>query len=150
MITPPVIFYKRFIDDVLGIWLPPATNDVAAWEAFQLQMNDYYGLKWIFSNLSDTVDFNFMDPRLSLINSRIHSSLYEKALNHHLYTTSLPIRRTPLGSRLASSMASSSESSPCALTRMISSPRLASPPLTRLRRLADPTYLSRCYPPPSS
>jgi hypothetical protein len=80
---PPVIFYKRFIDDVFGVWLPPATNADAAWAAFKLQMNDYYGLKWIFSDLSSTVDF--MDLRLSLINGRIHSSLYEKALNHHLY-----------------------------------------------------------------
>jgi hypothetical protein len=83
MITPPVIFYKRFIDNVFGVWLPPATNAEAAWEAFQLQMNNYHGLKWIFSDLSDTI--NFMDLRLSLINGHIHSSLYERALNHHLY-----------------------------------------------------------------
>jgi hypothetical protein len=40
-------------------------------------------MKWIFSEGSSTV--NFMDLTLTLVDGKIHSSLHEKDLNHHLY-----------------------------------------------------------------
>ena len=42
--------YRRFIDDVLGIWLvdtDPA-EDSRQWTSFVALMQDYYGLEWIF------------------------------------------------------------------------------------------------------
>ncbi len=42
-----ISFYKRFIDDVLGIWLrdPNPELNEEMWAAFQADMNQWYGLK---------------------------------------------------------------------------------------------------------
>ena len=41
--------YRRFIDDVLGIWLvdPNPVKDCRQWTSFVELMQDYYGLEWI-------------------------------------------------------------------------------------------------------
>ena len=80
-----VIFYKQFIDDILGIWLPhpnPNTN-AQLWEEFTTSMNNYPGLTWEFNAPTDKVDF--MDLTISIINEQISTSLFEKPLNLHLY-----------------------------------------------------------------
>jgi hypothetical protein len=76
-------FYVRFIDDVFGIWIPPLHLPNLSWQLFQAKMNNYHGLNWRFTDLSDTVEF--MDLKLYIQDGTIYSSLYEKALNHHLY-----------------------------------------------------------------
>ena len=42
--------YRRFIDDVLGIWLvdPDPDEDHQQWTLFVALIQDYYGLEWIF------------------------------------------------------------------------------------------------------
>lgn len=78
-----LFLYKRFIDDVLGIWLRTADNE-PAWEAFKSAMNDSrFGLKWIVSEPSQSVDF--MDLTISVKACRIQTTLYEKPSNLHLY-----------------------------------------------------------------
>ena len=42
-------FYKRFIDDVIGVWLVdpnPVTNERMLTE-FKRDMNSWFGLKWV-------------------------------------------------------------------------------------------------------
>lgn len=78
--------WQRFIDDGLGIWFlhPNPTENAARWDAFKTRMNtDFGGLQWEFSELSTTIDF--MDLTLTIRDSRIHTTLYEKASNLHLY-----------------------------------------------------------------
>jgi hypothetical protein len=75
------LYYKRFIDDVFGIW-NPSDNDDSKWQAFQAGIQDRHGMEWIFSRRSS--DVNFMDPTLTLDDGRIHSSLYEKDFNHYM------------------------------------------------------------------
>ena len=80
-----IIFYKRFIDDVFGIWLPhpnPQTN-ARLWEEFKDSMNTFPGLTWEFEDPSDKV--NFMDLLITIQNGHISTSLFEKPLNLHLY-----------------------------------------------------------------
>lgn len=82
---PSLRFYKRFIDDVIGIWVPdpdPAV-DAASWTEFQACMNSYHGMQWTFSDRGASVDF--MDLTISLRGARLHTTLYEKALNLYLY-----------------------------------------------------------------
>ena len=76
--------YRRFIDDVIGIWLvtDPAT-DAETWNQFRRRMNDYPGLEWEFSDRSREIDF--MDLSLSIENGKLVTTLYEKPLNLHLY-----------------------------------------------------------------
>ena len=92
---PQVILYKRFIDDVFGIWLPhpdPQKNE-RLWNEFTKTMNNYPGLTWEFNPPSDTVDF--MDLTITLKNGKISTSLFEKPFNLHLYIP--PTLPTPPG-----------------------------------------------------
>ena len=80
-----IIFYKRFIDDVFGIWLPH-TNPVCnheLWEKFKHQMQTWHGLKWEFTHPSTSC--NFMDLSISISNNRLTTTLYEKKQNLYLY-----------------------------------------------------------------
>ena len=78
--------YRRFIDDVLGIWLvePDPTVDHQQWTFFIALMQDYYRLEWIFEERSDKV--NYMEMTIAIREDWIITSLYEKSMNIYLYT----------------------------------------------------------------
>ena len=80
-----VIFYKCFIDDVFGIWLPHPNAQInkRLWDEFTKSMNNYPGLTWEFNKPSNKVDFT--DLTISIHNGKITTSLFEKPLNLHLY-----------------------------------------------------------------
>jgi hypothetical protein len=81
-----LLFYRRFIDDVIGIW---DTHDQDThpdtWPRFIASMNDdAYSLEWEVSELTTKVDF--MDLTLSISdNGTIFTTLYQKPSNFHLY-----------------------------------------------------------------
>ena len=56
-----LFFYKRFIDDVLGIWLrdPSPQRDDELWKQLTEEMQQWHGLEWICEKPSLSV--NFMD-----------------------------------------------------------------------------------------
>jgi len=78
-------FYRRFIDDVLGVYLchPDPETDARQWQDLINAMNQAPGLTWEFSKPSQQVDF--MDLTLRIENGKIVTTLYEKPLNLHLY-----------------------------------------------------------------
>ena len=80
-----VIFYKQFIDDVFGIWIPHPNHqtDAQLWDEFKQSMNAFPGLTWEFEDPSDKV--NFMDLTITIKNGHVSTSLFEKPLNLHLY-----------------------------------------------------------------
>ena len=93
-----VIYYRRFIDDVIGIWCPNTNPqlDALEWNAFKNKMNAFPGLTWEFSEPSTTV--NFMDMTVTINKSnKIETTLLKKRLNLHLYIPPLcpPTRVTP-------------------------------------------------------
>ncbi len=75
-----LFFYKRYIDDVFGIWVP--NNPQITFEEFAQDMN-YHKLRWETNKPSDNVVF--LDMILQIKNGRIVTELYEKALNLYLY-----------------------------------------------------------------
>jgi len=76
--------YRRYIDDVFGIWKPsPGHDDDARWLAFTKRMNDFPGLTWETSDRSTSV--NYMDLTISIRDDKIHTTLYEKSMNPYLY-----------------------------------------------------------------
>ena len=114
-----VIFYKHFIYNVLGIWLPhpnPQTNE-HLWDEFTKSINNYPGLIWEFNAPSDKVDF--MDLTITITEDQNSTFLFEKPLNLHLYIPLTP--PIHLGSYQALSTAHSSEFLPCAQIKMIGS-----------------------------
>jgi hypothetical protein len=78
-------FYRRFIDDVFGIWTchEDPVQDEARWLLFRARLNDWHGLQWIVSGRSNCV--NFLDLTLTLRGATISCTLFEKAQNLHLY-----------------------------------------------------------------
>ena len=81
-----VIYYRRFIDDIIGIWCPNKNPqlDTLEWSKFKQKMNAFPGLTWEFSERSKEV--NFMDMTITINNSNIiETTLFEKRLNLHLY-----------------------------------------------------------------
>jgi hypothetical protein len=83
-----ILIWCCFINNGLGIWLP-SPDLVEDWVSFQQDMNDKFGgLKWEFTPRSSIIDY--MDL---IIHIHIHiqdhpcitSTLFEKALNLHLY-----------------------------------------------------------------
>jgi hypothetical protein len=78
-----LLYYKRYIDDIFGIWLPSNTDEDASWINFKNELNNWSGLHWKVEELStQTV---FLDLNITLTNSRIHTSTYQKDLNLYLY-----------------------------------------------------------------
>ena len=80
-------FYKRFIDDVFGIWIPTTTNDEAEWKAFQQAMNQFGKLRWVVSTRETTA--NFLDLTITLQHGKFITSTFQKPMNLHLYIPSL-------------------------------------------------------------
>ena len=83
---PNLITYKRFLDDVFGIWIPtnPFTKN-EDWQLFKQTMNnESFGLEWEFSELTNSVDF--MDITITINEKKqIVTTLYQKPTNLHLY-----------------------------------------------------------------
>ena len=81
-----VIFYRRFINDVISIWCPNKNpeRDALEWNEFRDKMNAFPGLTWEFSERSRSIDF--MDMTISINNlNKIETTLFEERLNLHLY-----------------------------------------------------------------
>jgi hypothetical protein len=83
---PEIDLWRRFIDDGLGIWLhhtDPAI-DAQRWQSYQDDMNARFGgLQWTFSPRSSTIDF--MDLTIVIKGNSVTTTLFEKAMNLHLY-----------------------------------------------------------------
>jgi hypothetical protein len=83
-----VQLYKRFIDDVIGVWLvhPDPSTNAMLWSQFQDDMNGWHGLEWTCSTPSTTV--NFMDMTITIVEGKFETTLYEKVDNLYLYIPS--------------------------------------------------------------
>jgi len=86
MFESVLFFYRRYIDDVFAIWLahPDPAENARLWQEFKSVLNDFHGLKWKIEPLSKS-GVAFMDMSLSIVNGKIHSTLYEKPMALHLY-----------------------------------------------------------------
>lgn len=80
-----LLFYKRQIDDVLGVWIDDPENP-SAWKDFQVDMNNACKLKWTFVHPTTTVDF--LDLTIT-INEQgfISTKTFQKSMNLFLYIT---------------------------------------------------------------
>ncbi|CAB9513287.1 Reverse transcriptase (RNA-dependent DNA polymerase) (Partial), partial [Seminavis robusta] len=80
--------YRRYIDDVFGIWHCRMEDNQLLWEGFQKAMNNNeYKLHWEFTQLSSQVEF--MDMTITLTHdNKLVTTLYEKPTNLYLYIPS--------------------------------------------------------------
>ena len=82
-----MVLLKRFIDDLFGIWLPPAElsdeEAEAKWVEFQAGVNGDNGLEWEFEENPKLV--MFLDLRLTINkDGLIKTTLYQKPMALHL------------------------------------------------------------------
>ena len=78
-----LFFYKRFIDDIFGIWkITDFINDASTWQRFCLRLNDF-GLTWDVNDRSKSV--NFMDLTIFMNNNHLSTTLFEKKQNPYSY-----------------------------------------------------------------
>jgi hypothetical protein len=79
-----LFYYKRFIDDGLGIWLhdDDPIKDADNWTSFQSIINDS-GLQWTFVERGKKVVY--LDMTIEIENGKIVTSLYAKPLALYQY-----------------------------------------------------------------
>lgn len=77
-----LLYFKRFIDDIFGIWVGNETNN---WTDFCTDVNTFGVLTWDITEqqLSSSVDF--LDLTLTIEGTKITSRTYQKKMNLYLY-----------------------------------------------------------------
>jgi len=78
-----LLYYRRFIDDVFGIWIPPETNPEGKWKEFTEALNNWGGLEWVTEK--PTKATVFLDLNIKILQSKIHTSTFQKSLSLYLY-----------------------------------------------------------------
>jgi hypothetical protein len=74
------IYYKRYIDDIFGIWVDSPNT---TWDDFKYTLNQFGQLRW---NLEDhTTSTNFLDLQISIINDKIEIKTFQKLHNLYFY-----------------------------------------------------------------
>ena len=74
-----LLYYKRYIDDIIAVWL----GDRSTWTNFCADLNNFGILTWEIQEPSLSVDF--LDLTLTLVNGKIETKTFQKALNLYLY-----------------------------------------------------------------
>jgi hypothetical protein len=78
-----LLFFKRFIDDGIGVWID-TPDEPLAWQSFLNCLNNWGTLKWTCDGHVD--DLIFLDLRISITPLRqIHYKTYQKEQNLYLY-----------------------------------------------------------------
>jgi hypothetical protein len=93
-----LLYLKRYIDDIFGIWLPAANDSNNTWEDFKgtlnawgsLRWEDFKGtlnawgsLRWVIEEPSSSTIF--LDLKIQIENSRIRFTTFQKPMNLYLY-----------------------------------------------------------------
>jgi hypothetical protein len=76
-------YYRRFIDDILAIWIPPQENPDEVWTTFKSDLS--FGLlRWETEDLSTSV--NFLDLTIAFKpDYSLSTRTFQKAMNLYLY-----------------------------------------------------------------
>ena len=78
-----LLYYKRYIDDVVGIWIPPAQNNMIIWNQFKEKLNNWGQLKWKIEDPSKHTAFLDLDLKIS--KNKITTKTFQKNMNLYLY-----------------------------------------------------------------
>jgi len=78
-----LLYYKRYIDDIIGIWVDSPLSPNNSWDSFKTELNGFGSLQWNVENL--TTSTTFLDLTIKLIDNKIQTSTFQKDLNLYLY-----------------------------------------------------------------
>jgi hypothetical protein len=65
------------------VWLTPKRNQIAKWNDFKLQLNNWGSLQWIIKEPSKHT--TFLDLNISIKDNSITTSMFQKMMNLYLY-----------------------------------------------------------------
>jgi hypothetical protein len=77
-----LLFYRRFIDDGIGVWL---CNDPLVWQDFLKCLNTWGSLKWTSDGLTNEIIFMDLTIRIDPFSNRLTYETFQKAMNLYLY-----------------------------------------------------------------
>jgi hypothetical protein len=77
-----LLYYRRYIDDIFGIWVPPDTSTEIPWDTFKATLNNWGNLKWKVEKPSTKAVF--LDLEIQIQNSTISTKTYQKEMNLYL------------------------------------------------------------------
>jgi len=80
-----ILYYRRYIDDIFGIWIPTTVNigQDATWNSFKERLNNWGSLQWVIDKPSTQV--HFLDLNITINKGKITTSTYQKDMNLYLY-----------------------------------------------------------------
>ncbi len=78
-----LLYFRRYIDDEFGIWIPTTTDNDSTWFEFKQTLNNWGNLKWSLEE--PTKKTNFLDLNIEINHSGLQFSTFQKPLNLHLY-----------------------------------------------------------------
>ena len=76
-----LFFIKRYIDDLIGIWV--VKNPSITWEDFSSSLNSFGLLRWDIDEPSSSVDY--LDLTITIKDRRIITRTYQKEMNLYQY-----------------------------------------------------------------
>ena len=83
--APNLLYYRRYIDDIFGVWVLPESHQTAIWKNFECKLNEWGSLEWIIEEPSNKTVF--LDLNIELINS--------KNADEHLPNIAQPVLISP-------------------------------------------------------
>jgi hypothetical protein len=92
MFKDHIIYYCRYIDDIITIWQPPAHDNKTIFTNFKNKLNSWGTLQWEIEQPS--LNTTFLDLSISISKQRIHFSTFQKPLNLYLYLPPLSAHPT--------------------------------------------------------
>jgi hypothetical protein len=78
-----LLYYKRYIDNIFGIWLPPVRDPYDTWNRFKSELNNWGSLEWLFEEPSKKT--TFLNLNITIEGSSTAFSTFQKSMNLPLY-----------------------------------------------------------------
>ena len=78
-----LLFYKRHINDGLGVWDVSIPNSENKFKEFMAALNNWGKLKWTCTGFVTSLEF--LDLTISIQDEEIHFKTFQKLLNLYLY-----------------------------------------------------------------
>lgn len=84
-----LLYYKRYIDSIYGIQLPPLSNQLTTWITFKSELNNWGILECVTEEPSTKT--TFLDLNVTLNKSTLTTSTLQKSMNLYLYIPPLSL-----------------------------------------------------------
>ncbi len=78
---PNLLFLRRYIDDIFGIWV--LIDSSITWASFKHSLNNFGILRWDISKL--TYSLGYLDIELTIMDGRIITKTFQKEMNLYQY-----------------------------------------------------------------